>query len=118
MVAAYRVQLEAYSEAIRQKLDAQAGNIIDEAAKLIAERAARTGSSWISNNCATVFRKVWIRTKDEVPEVKLVFKDVTYEQTKSPEFREKVERPCQPPSASSWATGTMTSMRPKQQTAN
>ena len=92
LVAAYRVQLEAYSEAIRQRLDAQAGKIIDEAAKLIAERAARAGSKLDEKQLRDSIQKSLDRTKDEVPEVKLVFKDVTYEQTKNPEFRAKVEK--------------------------
>lgn len=92
LVAAYRVQLKAYSKAIRQKLDAQAGNIIDEAAKLIAERAARTGSKLDEQQLRNSIQKSLDRTKDEVPEVKLVFKDVTYEQTKNPEFRAKVDK--------------------------
>ena len=92
LVAAYRVQLEAYSEAIRQRLDAQAGKIIDEAAKLIAERAARTGSKLDEKQLRDSIQKSLDRTKDEVPEVKLVFKDVTYEQTKNPEFRAKVDK--------------------------
>lgn len=33
-----------------------------------------------------------LRTQDEAPIVKLLFKDVTYEQTKNPEFRAKVEK--------------------------
>lgn len=92
LVAAYRVQLEAYSEAIRQRLDAQAGKIIDEAAKLIAERAARAGSKLDEKQLRDSIQKSLDRAKDEVPEVKLVFKDVTYEQTKNPEFRAKVEK--------------------------
>ncbi|MEE1653863.1 MULTISPECIES: hypothetical protein [Brachymonas] len=92
LVAAYRVQLEAYSEAIRQRLDEQAGKIIDEAAKLIAERAARTGSKLDEKQLRDSIQKSLDRTKDEVPEVKLVFKDVTYEQTKNPEFRAKVDK--------------------------
>ena len=92
LVAAYRVQLEAYSEAIRQKLDAQAGKIIDEATKLVAERSARAGSKLDEKQLRDSIQKSLDRTKDEVPEVKLVFKDVTYEQTKNPEFRAKVDK--------------------------
>jgi hypothetical protein len=92
LVAAYRVQLEAYSEAIRQRLDKQAGKIIDEAVKLMAERAARTGAKLNQQQLSDSIQKSLNRTKDEVPEVKLVFKDVTYEQTKNPEFRDKVDK--------------------------
>lgn len=92
LVAAYRAQLEAYSEAIRQRLDEQAARIIDEAAKLIADRAARSGTQLDGNQLRESIQKSLDRTKDEVPEVKLVFKDVTYEQTKNPEFRAKVDK--------------------------
>jgi hypothetical protein len=92
LVAAYRAQLEAYSEAIRQRLDEQAARIIDEAAKLIADRAARSGTQLDENQLRESIQKSLDRTKDEVPEVKLVFKDVTYEQTKNPEFRAKVDK--------------------------
>lgn len=92
LVAAYRVQLEAYSEAIRKRLEKQASKIIDEAAKLIAERTARTGSKLDEQQLRDSIQKSLDRTKDEMPEVKLVFKDVTYEQTKNPEFRTKVDK--------------------------
>ena len=92
LVAAYSVQLAAYSEAIRQRLDQQAGKIIDEAVKLMAERAARTGSQLNQQQLRDSIQKSLDRTKDEVPEVKLVFKDVTFEQTKNPEFRAKVDK--------------------------
>lgn len=92
LVAAYRAQLEAYSEAIRQRLDEQAARIIDEAAKLIADRAARSGTQLDEKQLRESIQKSLDRTKDEVPEVKLVFKDVTYEQTKNPEFRAKVDK--------------------------
>lgn len=92
LVAAYSVQLAAYSEAIRQRLDQQAGKIIDEAVKLMAERAARTGSQLHQQQLRDSIQKSLDRTKDEVPEVKLVFKDVTFEQTKNPEFRAKVDK--------------------------
>lgn len=92
LVVAYSIQLDAYSEEIRQQLDQQAGKIIDEAVKLIVNRAARTGSMLDQQQLRKSIQKSLDRNKDEVPEVKLVFKDVTYEQTKNPEFREKVDK--------------------------
>ncbi len=92
LVAAYRVQLETYSGAIRQRLDEQAGKIIDEAVKLIGERAARSGNKLDEQQLRKGIQNSLDRTKDEVPEVKLVFKDVTYEQTKNQEFRAKVDK--------------------------
>lgn len=92
LVAAYRVQLEAYSEAIRQRLDEQAGKIIDEAVKLIVERAARSRNKLDEQQLRNGIQKSLDRTKHEVPEVKLMFKDVTYEQTKNQKFRAKVDK--------------------------
>ncbi len=96
LVAAYRVQLEAYSEAIRQRLDEQAGKIIDEAVKLIVGRAARSNITLDEQQLRDGIHKSLERTKDEVPEVKLVFKDVTYEQTKNQDFRAKVDKALPP----------------------
>lgn len=92
LVAAYRDQLEAYSEAIRQRLDEQASRIIDEAVKLVADRASRSGTRPDEKKLRESIQKSLDRTKDEEPEVKLVFKDVTYEQTKNAEFRAKVDK--------------------------
>ncbi len=92
LVAAHRVQLEAYSEAIRQRLDEQAGKIIDEAVKLIVERAARSRNKLDEQQLRNGIQKSLDRTKHEVPEVKLMFKDVTYEQTKNQKFRAKVDK--------------------------
>lgn len=92
LVNAYRVQLEAYSEGIRQRLGKHVDKIIDECVKLIADRAVRTGSKLDEKQLRDSIKKSLDRTKDEVPEVKLVFKDVTYEQIKNPEFRAKVDK--------------------------
>lgn len=96
LVKAYRAQLEAYSSAIRERLDTQTGKIIDEAAMLISERAARTDTKLDAEQLKKEIQKSLERAKDEAPEVKLVFKDVTYEQTKNPEFRAKVEKALPP----------------------
>lgn len=96
LVAAYRVQLEAYSEAIRLRLNEQASKIIDEAVKLIVKRAARSSTKLDEQQLRSGIQKSLDRTKDEAPEVKLVFKDVTYEQTKNQEFRAKVDKALPP----------------------
>lgn len=96
LVAAYRAQLEAYSQAIRQRLDEQAERIIGEAATLMAERAGRAGTKLDPQQLRDGIQRTLERAKDEAPEVKLVFKDVTYEQTKNPEFRVKVDKALPP----------------------
>lgn len=92
LVGAFRFQLKAYSKAIREGLDTQAGKIIDEAVALIVKRAAQTGIEMDIERLKQEIQKGLARAQDEEPEVKLVFKDVTYEQTKNPEFRAKVDK--------------------------
>lgn len=92
LVEAFRIQLEAYSKAMRERFEAQAGKIIDEAVALIVERAARTSIKMDLELLKQEIQKGLARAQDEEPEVKLVFKDVTYEQTKNPEFRAKVDK--------------------------
>jgi len=92
LVEAFGIQLEAYSRAIRERLEVQTGKVIDEAVKLIVERASRTGTELNHLRLRQEFQKNLARAQDEEPEVKLVFKDVTYEQTKNPDFRAKVDK--------------------------
>lgn len=97
LVNAYKTQLSEYSTAIRQKLNAQTNTIIDEALKLVADRAKRSGTELGQEELKSAIEQSLERAKDESPEVKLVFKDVTYEQTRNPEFHAKLEKalPCQ-----------------------
>lgn len=89
---AYEEQLKAHSKALRNRIDAQADKIIGEALALIIDRGKRTGIKLDAALLRGELKKGLSRTKDETPEVKLVFKDVTYEQTRNPEFREKIDR--------------------------
>lgn len=92
LVSAFRLQLEAHSQGIRQHLAAQADKIIAEAATLIQARATRTGLTLALDDLTEEIRAGLSRARDEAPEVKLIFKDVTYEQTKNPAFRAKVNK--------------------------
>lgn len=92
LVGAFKTQLEAYSKAIRARFEAQASKIVDEAVGLIGERAARTGIQMDVQRLKQEIQKGLSRATDEEPDVKLVFKDVTFEQTKNPEFRAKVDK--------------------------
>ncbi len=91
-VNAFRTQLETYSKAIRERFETQSRKIIDEAVALIVERATRTSIEMNVERLKQEIQKGLARAQDEEPEVKLVFKDVTYEQTKNPEFRAKVDK--------------------------
>ncbi|NCU19981.1 hypothetical protein EOM89_04415 [Candidatus Falkowbacteria bacterium] len=92
LVTAFRKQLEAHSHGIRQHLATQVDKIIAEAVALIQERAARTGLTMEVDDLKEEIRAGLSRAQDEAPEVKLIFKDVTYEQTKNPAFRAKVNK--------------------------
>jgi hypothetical protein len=92
LVAAFGIHLEEYSRAIRERLEVQTGKVIDEAVALIVDRASRTDTEMNHIRLKQEFQKNLARAQDEEPEVRVVFKDVTYEQTKNPDFRAKVDK--------------------------
>ena len=73
-------------------MDKQATQILDEAVGLIIARmshakvAGRMGEKEIREE----LQKGLERVKSELPSVSLIFKDVTYEQTQSTEFQNRV----------------------------
>lgn len=96
LVAAFRVQLDAYSKAIRKKLDEQTSRIVDDAMELVAERAARSNLQLNLDEVRSAIENGLDRAKDEAPEVKVVFKGITHEQTSNPGFRAKVDKALPP----------------------
>jgi len=91
-IKAYEQQLNAHSQAIRDHIEVQAEKIIQEAVTVIMNRAERTGTKLEPNLLISELRKGLNRAKGDSPKVTLVFKDVTYEQTKNESFREKVDK--------------------------
>lgn len=93
-VAAYTKQLEEHSKGLRELVDAQAIKILDEAVDLIMKRAERSGSEFRPDRSSLreELKKGLNKAKNEAPSVKVVFKDVTFEQTKSADFRQRVEK--------------------------
>ena len=91
-VEALKVQLLAHAKEIKTLIDQQATEIIDEAVDLIMERARRSGSEHLPDpkQLREALHERLTRSKEEAPKISLVFKDVTYEQTKSVDFRELV----------------------------
>ena len=83
----------AHSEGLRKLIEKQSNEIIDEAVDLVMERARRSGTDKLPD--PMVIKKALddglTKATQETPTFKLVFKDVTYEQTKSKEFRQRVE---------------------------
>lgn len=94
LISAYEHQLKAHSIAIREHLSEQSQRIIGEAVDLIIERGARSGSGIeIDRDILKIQLASGLeRAREETPEVTLNFKDVTYEQTKSSDFRKKVDQ--------------------------
>ncbi len=95
---AYKAQLLAHSEGLRKLIDQQATEIIDEAVDLIMERSRRSGVAKQPDPMALrkALHEGLKRAKEEAPKIRLVFKDVTYEQTQNPEFRLRVEKALPP----------------------
>ena len=95
---AYKAQLLAHSEGLRKLIDQQATEIIDEAVDLIMERSRRSGAAKQPDPLALseALHEGLKRAKEEEPKIRLVFKDVTYEQTQSREFRQRVEKALPP----------------------
>ena len=91
-VDALKVQLLAHAKELKKLVEQQSSTIIDSAVELIMERAERSGSSFKPGR--TELRDSLLkglqRGKAEEPQVSLVFKDVTFEQTRSEDFRNRV----------------------------
>ena len=89
---AFLQQLLAHGKELKKLIEQQSSAIIDSAVELIMERAQRSGSSFKPNRAE--LRKSLLdglhRGKTEEPKVTLVFKDVTFEQTKNEDFRARV----------------------------
>lgn len=91
-VNALRIQLEGHFEGIQEKLKQQSEQILDEACTLIVARAARSGALIEAKTLMKTLEQTLYGAKATPPEVKLVFKDVTYEQTKDDDFRAKLQK--------------------------
>ncbi|MDH4459321.1 MAG: hypothetical protein QE272_11510 [Nevskia sp.] len=98
LLDAYKTQLLAHATGVRAMLDEQAQRIVDDAVALIAARheSGRAIGKQVGQVDRDELRTKLLdgleRAKGEVPTVTLVFKDVTYEQTQSPVFRERVDK--------------------------
>lgn len=93
-IDAYKSQVLAHAEGLKQLIEQQANEIIDEAVDLVMERAQRSGASKLPNpdKIREALHEGLMKAKQEAPSIKLVFKDVTYEQTQNKDFRLRVEK--------------------------
>ena len=75
-------------------IERQSSEIIDDAIDFIMARASRPGSSHVPNakQLREVLQDGLTRGKDEEPKISLVFKDVTYDQTKNDDFGQRVAK--------------------------
>ena len=95
---AYKVQLLEHSKGVRALLDKQSEQILDEAIDLIMARSQRApsadGKSVAPLNADAIrdeLQQGLDRAKGGEPSLSLVFKDITYEQTQSADFRKKLD---------------------------
>ena len=93
-VEALKVQLLAHSIELKKLIEKQSTEIIDAAVDLVMARASRSGNSKMPDpeNLREILQEGLTRGKEEEPKISLVFKDVTYEQTKNDDFRKRVEK--------------------------
>lgn len=93
-VDAYKTQVLAHAEGLKKLIEQQAKQIIAEAVDLVMERAQRSGAKQLPDREAVreALHQGLMKAKQEAPTIKLVFKDVTYEQTQSKDFRQRVEK--------------------------
>jgi len=98
LVGAFKIQLLAHSKGVRALLDQQANQIVDDAIDLIMARhrsglaQGKQSASIDSDALRTELLKGLERAKGEMPTVSLIFKDVTYEQTRSDDFRKRLDK--------------------------
>lgn len=93
-VEAYKAQVLAHAESLKKLIEEQANQIIDEAVDLVMERAKRSGASKLPDpdKVRDALHAGLMKAKQDAPTIKLVFKDVTYEQTQNEDFRKRVEK--------------------------
>jgi len=98
LLEAYKTQLLAHAKGVRAMLDKQAAQMVDDATDLIMARhhSGRAQGKKVPEPDLDALREELLagleRAKGEVPTLTLVFKDVTYEQTQSPLFRERLDK--------------------------
>ncbi len=98
LLAAYKTQLLAHAKGVRTTLDQQAKQIVDDAMDLVVARHAsgHAQDKQVAKLDKESLREELLagleRAKGEVPTLTLVFKDVTFEQTQNPLFRERVDK--------------------------
>lgn len=93
-VESLKAQLLAHSNELKKLIVNQTTEIIDEAVDLIMERAKRSGISNSTNaqQLRETLKKSLTRNKEEEPKISLIFKDVTFEQTKNVDFRNLIDK--------------------------
>lgn len=98
LLEAYKTQLLAHAKGVRALLDKQAAQIVNDATDLIMARhhSGRAQGKNVPEPNVEALREELLagleRAKGEVPTLTLVFKDVTYEQTQSRLFRERLDK--------------------------
>ena len=98
MIDAYTAQLIEHSEKLRKLIDEQSTNTLEHAVKLIIERVKHSTPAVALDEelIRKQLEKGLDRTRSAVPNVKVLSKDATFEQTKSEDFRRRVDKALPP----------------------
>ncbi|NOU40208.1 MAG: hypothetical protein HOO85_02945 [Methylotenera sp.] len=88
IIAAYKTQLEKYAEGIKTHVTAEAEKLANQVIKLIEQRSLQSGKT--PKIDFDLLKKEILENinsiKDEKPSVHYLLKDITFQQTKDPEF--------------------------------
>ena len=91
-VEAYKTRLAAHAKGLRQIMQDEMVKVIEQVVKLIHDRGNRMGANIDPERLGAELRKQAALPDDGEPVTRCVFKDVTHEQTRDAEFRQKVDR--------------------------
>lgn len=93
LIKAYQSQLSDHSSGMKALLEKQSETIIAEAVELIQTRLKTASKEAVdAATLKTMIEKGMQRARTDSPEISLVFKDITYEQTQSEDFLLKVQK--------------------------
>ena len=91
-IEAYRIQLDAHAKGLKERIKAITSSVINDAVSLIQSRLIAGKAQLIDKEkLHSIISNGLQRNIDKQPVIDLLFKDITFEQTQSIEFLEKVQ---------------------------
>jgi len=94
IIDAYEVQLQKYAEGIKKHITQEANKLVAQVIELINQRNLQSANPW-TLNFDSLRQEILDNInsmKDEKPSVHFVLKDVTFQQTKDPEFFKLIKK--------------------------